>query len=211
MRNKRHNDFNRIASVYDVLVKLVFGGKLKEAQLTFLHAIPENSYVLIIGGGTGWFLEELITRKPSCHVCYVEASERMVRLSKRKISSQQIEFIVGTEKSLSVDKAFDVVITNFFLDLFSPAHLDEVVGTLRKHLRPDGYWLATDFVQTKKLKHIVLLRVMYLFFKMVSNIDADRLSDWQSVLRAHDILENARQTFNHGFVVSILNRHYSAT
>ncbi|MEZ4686196.1 MAG: hypothetical protein R3B47_09055 [Bacteroidia bacterium] len=51
--------FNRLAPVYDFLASLVFGNRIRQAQRWLLDFIPEGSSILILGGGTGWILEEL--------------------------------------------------------------------------------------------------------------------------------------------------------
>ena len=52
-------DFNTVARPYDFISRLVFGDSLVEAQTSLLHYIPSNSQILIVGGGTGWILEEI--------------------------------------------------------------------------------------------------------------------------------------------------------
>ena len=52
MQNR--TNFNYIAPFYDTLCQLVFGQRVKNAQIESLKFIPANSTILIAGGGTGW-------------------------------------------------------------------------------------------------------------------------------------------------------------
>ena len=51
----------------------------------------------------------------------------------------------ATSKKLASDDRYDVVITNFVLDMYAGAALDQLMRRLLSHLRPAGYWLFTDF------------------------------------------------------------------
>ena len=92
------NQFNRIAFLYDFLVQLVFGNCVRRAQLEFLGSLPGGT-ILIIGGGTGWIAEPLL-RRPGITIHYLEASDKMLERSRRRLGqfSERIIFIHGTEK-----------------------------------------------------------------------------------------------------------------
>src|SRR5690348_16816239 len=96
------NSFDRIAGFYDALARIVFGKHIMNSQCYFLDALNDGSKVLILGGGTGWLLAELLSRKPHCEVWYVEASQRMITLSEVKTGAvkKNVHFIHGTEQSI---------------------------------------------------------------------------------------------------------------
>ena len=51
----------------------------------FIEHISRNSKILIVGGGTGWILEELSKiYKTDIEITYVEKSSQMIALSKQK-------------------------------------------------------------------------------------------------------------------------------
>ena len=80
------SNFNLIAPVYDFLAKMVFGSHLKKAQTIFLNQIKEGDRVLVVGGGTGWILEELNQLNKPIKVVYVEPSTKMMSLSKARLT-----------------------------------------------------------------------------------------------------------------------------
>src|SRR5688572_27433406 len=115
------NNFDSVASFYDRLSRLIFGNSILHAQTLYLPDIPTGANVLILGGGTGWLLCELLAKKPGCKIWYIEASEKMISLSKEatRDTSHRVTFIHGTEDRIPSGITFHVVITHFYLDLFS--------------------------------------------------------------------------------------------
>jgi ubiquinone/menaquinone biosynthesis C-methylase UbiE len=207
MKDHTVNDFNGIASVYDALASLVFGKNLIKSQQHFLPVIPDDATILIVGGGSGELLQTLLQQKPRCRVVYVDASERMVELARRRVqNSVRVTFLCGTENVEMPVPAFTVVITNFYLDLFTQQSLPEIITRLRSLLVPGALWLVTDFVKPTKLWQKLLLKGMYLFFRMVSNIEASHISDWQEMLGNAGLSCQVEKTFYYGMIKSIVFR-----
>jgi len=201
---KKGNDFDSVAWIYDSLSKLVFGNELINAQKHFLHRIPGGSNVLIIGGGTGDLLPPILHSSPGCHVCYIDASLKMIDRAQAKVQgNKQVRFIHGTEQEIPTRKVFDVIITNFYFDLFSEESLHLVVDKVKKHLSRNGAWLATDFVNTGRIMHRAQLGLMYAFFRVISNIEASRLPEWEDQMKVH-FTETGSATFRNGFIKSAI-------
>jgi len=174
--------FDFVAAFYDPLARLVYGPALRQAQQAALVAgLPVGApWVLIIGGGTGWVLGEVLRQRPRARILYLEASPRMQHQSQQWLQrhlpqhAAQVEFRLGTEAFLLPQEQFDVVLTFFFLDLFEPARLRKIVGRLRAALAPDGLWLLADFGPPKAWWHRLLLGLMYRFFGLTTGISARR-------------------------------------
>lgn len=202
------NNFDRVAIIYDALVKIVYGKSVKMAQLHFLNEIPEQGNVLILGGGTGWFLVEFLRVRPLCKVWYVEASRKMLWLSKKKtFAPQSITFIQGTEASISKEMKFDVIITNFYLDLFEPASLKGIIQKIKPLLAKNGLWLISDFADQGKIWQRFLLKLMYTFFQQVCKIEASSLPPWHQCLHKGNLISIRSKLFYKGFIQSSAYRH----
>ena len=160
------NNFDSVARFYDRLSKLIFGKAMRRAQTVHLHDIEPGANVLVLGGGTGWLLPELSAVNPTCKVWYIDASARMIELSKEmaRNSAHEIVFIHGTEDSIPLGITIDAVITNFYLDLFPQDSCTSVIRKIRSAVRANGIWLVSDFLNTTWW-HGVMLGVMYRFFK----------------------------------------------
>lgn len=174
--------FDFVASFYDPLARLVYGRSLQRAQQAALDAgLPEcGGRVLIIGGGTGWVLGEVLRRRPDARVLYLEASPRMLQRSQAWLAQTlphhagQVEFRLGTEAALRADEQFETVVTFFFLDLFEPRRLRQLVRRLHAALTPGGGWLLADFATPRRWWHALLLQLMYWFFGLTAGISARR-------------------------------------
>lgn len=180
-------NFNWIAPVYDALAWVVFGRSLERAQGVFLDRIPPGASVLIVGGGTGWLLEPLLTNNPAARIVYLEASARMLARASRRVLNQQllgtVEFRLGDETALQPDEQFDVVITPFVLDVFTAQTLrTQLLPRLRMALKPGGQWFITDFMRTGVWWQRALLWTMIRFFRLTANIEARQLADWQPLM-----------------------------
>jgi tRNA (cmo5U34)-methyltransferase len=199
------NGFDRIAFVYDFLAKLVFGEAIKESQKYFLNKISNYSNVLILGGGSGWLLAELLEIKPNCEVWYIEASEKMISLSKSKIKNEQtVHFIHGTEQDIPLSIKYDVVITNFYLDLFTDHQLENVVTKIQSSTKLGAHWIITDFVDNNKWWQKVMLKVMYRFFRITCNIESHQLPEWNRFIEKTGVKEIESKRFYRGFIKAAL-------
>jgi len=193
--------FDRIAAVYDELARLVFGDAIQLAQEYFVNDIPSQSKVLIIGGGTGKFLDKLLVSKSTCKVWYIEASLKMLELSKEKTNhSNRVHFIHGTEDSIPSDIKFDLVILNFYIDLFVDASLDPVLKKIQKVLKPNSLWYITDFVDGRKWWQLILLRIMYLFFRITCGVKSSKLPDWSNQLQRMGLVKVKSKFFYREFI-----------
>ncbi|WP_192823430.1 class I SAM-dependent methyltransferase [Rufibacter sp. LB8] len=179
-------NFDAIAPVYDALAQLVFGKAQRRAQASFLNLIPAGASVLILGGGSGWILQELFTKGKPGHVLYLEPSGKMLAQAKENLKAtgftSLVEFRKGTEQHLTPEEKFDVVLTPFVLDLFTEPEVKIMVQNLDEALLPGGLWVHTDFhlfssSRLKKAWQQPLLWAMYRFFRRVSGISASTLTE----------------------------------
>lgn len=202
------NRFNWIAPHYDVVSRLVFGEAILSSQVWALKSIPPGSAVLVLGGGSGAILPVLNGMSPACRIWYVEASSQMLARARATVdeaAKENIVFIHGTENAIP-DKRFDVIITNFLLDLFPDPGVRAMCDALYGKLKTDGLWLASDFVDRGKWWQQVMLWLMYRFFVVTCNIKASRLPDWERQILSTGMTETDSQTFYCGFIKSIIYR-----
>lgn len=199
------NGFDIIAPIYDQLAKFVFGKSIQFSQKCFLFEIKDCSTILILGGGTGWLLQELLRINGTGKICYIEASSKMIELTKVAVKNDaRVTFVHGTEDDIPPLAKFDAVITNFYLDLFTEKSLSIAVRKIGKSVMPGAYWLATDFTSGTKWWQRLLLKVMYYFFRIVSKIESSELPDWRSEIDKAGFKEQRTGIFYSGFILSIL-------
>ncbi len=203
MKEKPFDGFDLLAPFYDSLALCVYGRSMVKAQVCFLHYISPASRVLIIGGGTGWLLAELLRIRPECEVWYVEPSANMLTRAKQRNKSHSVHFVQGTEDDISAAE-FDFVIAHFFLDLFPPAALSSMIHKMHLKSKPSVRWLVADFVDGGKWWQKGLLRLMYLFFGWMCHIKANELPDWSNILPSFGLKKIDNQSFYGGFIESAI-------
>ncbi len=200
-------DFSRVASVYDALAGVVFGQAQRRAQQAALAAgMPlagAAPQVLVLGGGGGWVLIELLRHCPAARVLYLETSAAMLARAQALLrqvapsAKAQVEFRQGSEQALRPREQFDVVITFFVLDCFTMAEFPAALARLQAARRPGALWLVVDFRPPNTWWQHVLLRLMYLFFGITVGLRARQLPPWPTALAALG-LENRYQTSYYG-------------
>jgi ubiquinone/menaquinone biosynthesis C-methylase UbiE len=208
-------NYNSIAPFYDFLSKIVFGTAIVNAQKFLITIIPPQSIVLIVGGGTGWILEEVSKVHPKgLEIVYVEPSEKMMAISKKRNAGRsRVNFINETIQDSPFDKRFDVVITPFVFDNFSTPSAQCVFEKINQYLLPEGLWLFADFQVVRKhaVWQIIMLKIMYLFFRIVCKIEADRLPDTNALFHRHQYKSILTTTFFKNFIRSSAYRKSKVT
>ena len=205
------NRFNWLARHYDALSRLVFGKAVLQSQLHFLPGALARHHrkMLIIGGGSGEILKEIWKASPDCSIWYVEASSEMLKLAAGKVRGEyrmKINFIHGTEDTIPEEPLFDVVITNFVLDLFPDMKVSDLCHSLSARLHPSGLMLVSDFVDGGKWWQRPMLSAMYSFFRVMCRIEATSLPRWEAHLRFAGLYEQEVKYFFWGFIKSAVYR-----
>jgi ubiquinone/menaquinone biosynthesis C-methylase UbiE len=197
-------NYDNAALFYDKLSRLIFGEALIRSQVYLLPFIPAGANILIVGGGTGWILEEIAKVHPSgLDITYVELSAKMTALSrKRKVGDNQLVFVNDAIENVRLDADYDVVITPFLFDNFTEGNLPEVFGHIHQALKQNGLWLCTDFQITGALWQKALLKSMYLFFKLLCGIETTKLPDITTQFAKHGYKKKSAKTFFADFMMS---------
>ncbi|MEO6980287.1 MAG: class I SAM-dependent methyltransferase [Mucilaginibacter sp.] len=198
------SNYNNSAWFYDRLSRLVYGRALINAQVYLLQFVPANSAVLIVGGGTGWILEELTKIHPSgLQITYVEiAADMMIRSKQRDNGLNEVVFVNDAVENVVISQGFDVIITPFLFDNFTEATAQKVFDHIHQLLKPGAAWLNADFQLTGKWWQSVLLKSMFLFFRVLCKIEASQLPDVEQLFNARGYRAVERRSFYGDFIIS---------
>jgi ubiquinone/menaquinone biosynthesis C-methylase UbiE len=182
----RKNNYDAITGSYDLISRLVFQKAIVRSQQSLLPFITAPSNILIVGGGTGWILEEIAKIRPAgLLITYLDMSARMIALARQKDYKQnEVVFLQMPVEDFTTAHRFDIIFAPFLFDNFGPARARSNFERLDKLLKPDGLWLFADFKIQKNLNRIwqkALLKIMYRFFKTVSSVEATQLPDMDSL------------------------------
>lgn len=205
----RTNNYDAVAGAYDFLSRLVFFKAQVNAQIDQLQYIPADSSVLIVGGGTGWILEEIAkVHHAGLKIVYVELSDKMLELAKkRSCGSNQISFVRGNIEHYINSHLFDVIHTAFLFDNFGESRATRIFQRLVNQLKVEGIWLYTDFKIEAGVgsgwKH-ALLRLMYSFFNIIAHVEAKKLPAMERLFSKSGCRVIARKQYYKGFIESII-------
>ncbi len=197
-------NYNNSAWFYDKLSRAIFGKALVRAQVYLLAFIPAKSKILLVGGGTGWILEEIAKVHPSgLQITYVEVAPKMIAPARKKdAGGNKVEFINQPVEDVSFSNNFDVVITPFLLDNFTEENLQKIFAHIHYSLKPGGLWLNADFQLTDKWWQKIMLKSMLLFFRVVCGIEAKKLSDISGSFLKYGYASIESKTFFGDFILS---------
>ena len=197
-------NYNNSAWFYDGLSRLVYGKALVNAQVYLLRYVLPNSNILMVGGGTGWILEELIKIHPSgLNITYAEIAPKMIALSqKRNVCNNHVVFINDAIENVALSTNFDVVLTPFLFDNFTEQTTSKVFNHIHSLLKPGDLWLNCDFQLSGKWWQGVLLKSMFLFFRIVCHIEGSQLPDIERHFAGHNYKRVKQQTFFGDFIIS---------
>jgi ubiquinone/menaquinone biosynthesis C-methylase UbiE len=202
-------NYNNSAWFYDRLARLVYGKSLLKAQVYLLQFIQPHSNVLIVGGGTGWILEELTALHPAgLNITYVEIAPNMMALSqKRDTGNNQVNFITAAIENVELPADFDIALTPFLFDNFKEETFHKVFDAINALLKQDGTWLNCDFQLNGKWWQWAMLKSMFIFFRLICNIEASKLPGIEKRFRDGGYKVIEENTFFGGFISAKIYKH----
>ena len=175
--------FDLIASFYPLLEQIVFGSTLSRARRFFAWRVTEGNKILLIGEGNGRFLFEIVKQTSSGSFTVIDSSTRMLAAAERRIATvdrcPRIELIhTDILEWRSSAAHYDRIVTHFFLDLFTPDGLCQVVEKISRLAAEDALWINVDFSsENHNLRQRLLMWAQYRFFRISAGIEVSRPFD----------------------------------
>ena len=202
--------FDALAPHYRWMEFVLAGNKLQRCRTAFLSHVSPRKSVLILGEGNGRFLLECRRTLKDARITCVDASSRMLALARKRLqdgalSLGRVEFVHADGLAWSPPvRAFDLIVTHFVLDCFSPKQLEQVVSSLAGAATTDAAWLLADFqvppVGLSRYRALLIHRVMYLFFRLATRLPARNLAFPDDLLRANNFVLSERQLSEWGLL-----------
>ncbi|MEQ8360340.1 MAG: class I SAM-dependent methyltransferase [Cytophagales bacterium] len=180
------NNYGIIAPFYDLLKKIVFGQSLIKAECIHLNEVRPESKLLVIACGSSEFLEHIEISKFSSITC-IDKSAKMCQKSRyRRNKLKQAEKIQIKEsefESFTSTQKYDVIALPFFLDSQKPTDIHVILDKCHTMLADQGSLIITDFNSLSSRKsNILLIKIMYIFFRISTNIPVLTLFDRRNFL-----------------------------
>ncbi|MEO8146283.1 MAG: class I SAM-dependent methyltransferase [Bacteroidia bacterium] len=197
------SNFNHIASIYDMLARLIFGSNLYNAKIHFLNVIKHGSNILIIGGGTGDILNKLLTSTQNTVVDFIEPSQGMIKNARQNLLPEfvnRVNFINDNHNIITHHKQYDVVMAFFIFDIFKQDEALLISKKINDSLKENGLWLFADFFYTENYFQRCLIWLMYRFFKITTGISANKLPDYDVIFKQLKVALTHEKYFMKGLV-----------
>ncbi|MGB3182500.1 MAG: class I SAM-dependent methyltransferase [Cyclobacteriaceae bacterium] len=202
-------NYDAVAPWYDRLASLVYLGRIEQSQKAFIHLIPSGSTVLIIGGGTGRFLKEVIKQRPE-RIVYVEKSEEMLcRAQAQNLRHQaSITWIQGDERDIPSVTEFDAVLTFYLFSNYDKPAARRLWSKLHFHLKRGGMWINADFIGTSRqnMWQRFLTKVMLWFFHLTAKLKNRSIPHTHSLFTKNEYREADRKVYYRRFIEAIAYR-----
>ena len=141
--------YGPVAGFYDWLAAFYSRGQIGASKRGQLEVIESGDRVLYAGVGRG--ADALMAARFGAHVTGVDlAPEMLERLAKQfALEDLEAELICGDVASHKPVELYDVVVANYFLNLFDVERAREMLRHLGELVRPGGTLLLTDFALPK--------------------------------------------------------------
>jgi len=192
--------FDKIAPFYGVFESFLFGSKLQEMRCAYLDQLADRRDILLIGEGTGLFLEKLLQVNPKTNVTVVEQSAEMIERSRNRVIAQdsgRVTFHKVALQEFDTVKRFDSVCTFFFWDCFEKSQLRAMLPILSKYAKGQSLWIDVDFFEIQegsllsKCWHFMLIRVLYGFFGLATGIEARQVVEIEPLAKQNGFFVTA--------------------
>jgi demethylmenaquinone methyltransferase/2-methoxy-6-polyprenyl-1,4-benzoquinol methylase len=139
--------YRSIARVYDFLAAVYSRGQIGATKRVQIDSIQTGNRVLYAGAGAG--SEILMAARFGARVTSIDLAQEMLDRVASRFAREGLscEMICGDVSSHKPDELYDVVVVNYFLNLFDLEHARVMARHLCSLVRPGGKLLLTDFAR----------------------------------------------------------------
>jgi hypothetical protein len=159
----------------------MYGNSLLAIQHLLIKELPLKGRLLILGGGNGQILPSIYNQSPNLKITFLEASSKMIALAKKQTPTRQDIIFIHSDSVESMKIDCDYVYASFFLDLFSPSYMKDIVQTIENYQKYPLTWFIADFHLGPTLKYRLLralqVKLSILFFTITTNHHQNFLPD----------------------------------
>ena len=144
-RDMSARSYDRVSSIYERLAVLFTGGQNLATRMSQLEDMHPGQRVLYVGVGPGEEALEAASR--GIKVTCVDLSPSMVETVRKRFEKAGLpgEFVCADIMEYQPAQPFDVVVANFFLNVFSRPVMEKIMARLVSLVRPGGDFVVADF------------------------------------------------------------------
>ena len=138
-------NYDLVARVYDTLGLIYSGGQIHAAKNSQLAEMRAGDKVLYVGVGPGE--DAVLAARKGAQVTCLDLSAQMLRQAEGRMRRHgcQAEFLQTDVLLHDRLDHYDVVVVNFFLNVFTRQQMRDMLAYLVTLVRPTGKLLISDF------------------------------------------------------------------
>ncbi len=189
--------FDRIVFMYDTIARMASFNQINKSQLAFIEKLSTQSTSLVIGGGTGYFLQQLLKTNRTIRVTYVDASAKMIAYARKRVAKQlpkelhRVTFVCKPVEELDPAGVYDVIVCNYFLDLFDDTQVDTLMRSFNKQMSKGSLLYVTDFsIPSNRMLRAgtrIGLRMLYWLFGKAVYLPTRKLPSIDPLIKHHGL------------------------
>lgn len=195
------HSYDPIAPFYDFF-SLALGKPYQNSKSVFLNKMGSGDKILYLGGGTGANLPFILEQiGPKGRIFYMEASAKMIRKGKSRVKPDQLSQIVflhQSDFSKIPHETYDVVLTQFFLDILSDEEIEKLFQELGQRINSNTKWIFLDFFPITKKKWLVQLMIR--FFRWTTGNPRKDLPDYGHYFEYYGWEIEGKKSLQGGFI-----------
>ncbi len=137
---------------YEFTGSLYSLGQIPKCKVAMLDSLKPDDKLLIAGVGHG--VEAVEAARRGVNVTAVDISKTMLKYMQKKIDksnlNKPIEMINNDILEVKYPQQFDMVIANYFLNVFPREKMLKILTHLTSFVKPGGYMVIGDFMLPKE-------------------------------------------------------------
>jgi demethylmenaquinone methyltransferase/2-methoxy-6-polyprenyl-1,4-benzoquinol methylase len=139
--------YGAVAPFYEELADLYSRGRIAASKRSQLGYLTAGDRVLYVGVGRGE--DALEAARKGVRVTAVDLSEAMLRRLAQRLEREGLdaELVEADIAELPRTESYDVVVANYFLNLFEPGRAQQMLALLVERVRPGGLVCCADFAR----------------------------------------------------------------
>ena len=145
MEESRSNNYSWVAQLYDFLAHVYSMGQITACKRSQLDVIEPGATILYAGAGGA--IDAVMAAKAGARVTIVDLSQGMIDVARERLKKNgvddRVEVICGD--MLDHLRTYDIVVSNFFLNVFDVHGMRTMLHHLMQRVRPGGKLLISDF------------------------------------------------------------------
>lgn len=175
---------------------MVFGKQWDRIQLAPAINLKGKRHILIAGGGSGKLLEGLDN---ACNVTFLDLSKMMIMKARLRRSVSINTFIRADLLKWESTKVYDAIVFPFFLDSFQEQNLQLILSKTKGMLKDSGELHVIDF-QTIGAARNFLVKLMYIFFRILTKMEGKRLLDINGEIQKAGLSSISESLYYNGWI-----------